>query len=260
MIRAGAILILLALCGPAGAAPSSIPPADFASFAFEQHLGARLPLDVVLRSTDGQSVPLGSLFDGNPAIFDFEYDRCTTLCGVVLDQITATLGAIPLQAGHDYRLVAIDIDPATTPQQAADFARDHGALGEGVTVLTGDEPSIRRLAAATGFPYRRDEATGQYAHPAGLIVATPAGTISHYLLGLDWRPLDLRLALNEAAQAMIAAPAAQVLLFCYCYDPQTGRYDLAIGRLLELVGVATLLALAALVWVASRSPNRNRTA
>jgi protein SCO1/2 len=111
---------------------------------------------------------------------------------------------------------------------------------------------IARRQAAAGFPYRRDAATGQYAHPAGFVVATPDGTISRYLLGLDWRPLDLRLALVEAAGLRIAAPAGQVFLFCYCYDPKTGQYNLAISRLLKMVGATTLLAVAGIVALAAR--------
>jgi protein SCO1 len=247
-----ALLLAMTVMGPAAAAPSSIAPAHFAAFAFSQHLGAQLPLDTMLRDGDGKSERLGNLFDGKPVIIDFEYDRCTTLCGVMLDQITAALRGLPLKAGRDYRLVAIDIDPDVTPQQAANFARKHTVAGNGTSVLTGDAATIRRLADAAGFNYRRDDITGQYAHPAGFIVATPSGVISRYLLGFDWRPLDLRLALSEATQATIAVPAQAVLLLCYCYDPQTGRYDLAVGRLLEVVGATTLLAIAGLIWVASR--------
>ncbi|MGA8401358.1 MAG: SCO family protein [Stellaceae bacterium] len=258
MTRLALVLLAMLLATPARAAPSGIPAADFASFAFDQHPGAQLPLNVTLRSGGGKPVKLGSLFDGKPVLLDFEYDRCTTLCGVMLDQITTALRSLPLKAGGDYHLIAVDIDPDTTPQQAADFAKAHGAAGAGMTVLTGDEAAIRRLAEAAGFPYRRDPATGQYAHPAGLLVATPSGAVSRYLLGFDWRPFDLRLALTEAGKATIAAPAQAVLLFCYCYDPQTGRYDLAIGRLLDIVGAATLLAIAGLVWAAARRrPNGN---
>lgn len=253
MRRLPALLVTLLLAVPAAAAPSEIPATDFAALGFAQHPGAVLPLDVTLRAADGKPVRFGSLFEaGMPVLIDFEYDRCTTLCGVMLDQITAALTALPLQPGRAYRLVAIDIDPDVTPAQAAALAAAHGAQGEGMTVLTGGEASVRRIADAAGFPYRRDAETGQYAHPAGLVVATPSGAISRYLLGFDWRPLDLRLALTEAGHSAIAAPAAQILLLCYCYDPATGRYNLAIGRLLEAVGAATLLALAALVWAASR--------
>lgn len=253
MKRGTAILVALALVATAArAAPSTIPPSDFATFAFKQHLDAALPLNLILYGADGKPVRFGALFNGPPLLLDFEYDRCTTLCGVMLDQLTAALHALPLKPGRDYRLVAIDIDPEATPQQAADFAKAHGIDGDGPTVLTGDAAAIRRLAEAAGFPSRRDDATGQYAHPAGFVVATPDGTISRYLLGLDWRPLDLRLALAEAAGGGVAAPAQALLLFCYCYDPQTGRYDLAIGRLLQVVGAVTLLGVGRFVLAARR--------
>jgi protein SCO1 len=253
MRRGAGILVALALAaGPVRSAPSTIPPSDFATFAFDQNLGAALPLDLVLHGVDGKPVRLASLFDRRPILIDFEYDRCTTLCGVMLDQLTAALRALPERAGRDYRLVAIDIDPGATPQQAVDFAKAHAVDGPGTIVLTGDEPTIRRLADAAGFRYRRDNATGQYAHPAGFVVATPRGTISRYLLGLDWRPLDLRLALAEAAEGAVTAPAQAMLLFCYCYDPQTGRYDLAVGRLLQVVGAATLLVVAGIILASRR--------
>ncbi len=249
MRRAAAALLALVLAGPAAA---GLPPAEFAAFAFRQQPGARLPLEVELRDAAGRPLRLADLFGGPPVLIDFDYDRCTVLCGVLLDRIAAALAALPLRPGRDYRLVAIDIDPQATPQQAAAFAAAHGAAG--AAVLTGDAAAIRRLAEAAGFPYRRDPASGQYAHPAGLVVATPDGTISRYLLGLDWRPLDLRLALAEAAAAAVAPPADRVLLFCYHYDPQSGRYDLAVGRLLEIVGAASLAAVAGLVWAARRRP------
>jgi protein SCO1/2 len=257
MMRLATILLAMSLAAPVAAAPSTIPTADFAAFAFDQHPGRQLPLDVVLRGTDGRPVRFGSLFNSEPVLLDFEYDRCTTLCGVMLDQVTAALRSLPLKVGRDYRVVAIDIDPSATPQQAVDFAKAHGITDAGMSVLTGDADAIRRLADAAGFPYRRDPTSGQYAHPAGFLVATPSGVVSRYLLGFDWRPFDLRLALIGAAKATIAAPARAVLLFCYCYDPQTGRYDLAIGRLLEVVGATTMLVLAAVLWVACRRPDQN---
>ncbi|HEY1795940.1 MAG TPA: SCO family protein [Stellaceae bacterium] len=245
---AAALLFMLLLVQPgAAAAPSTIRPAEFGDFAFRQNLGAKLPLDAVLRGKGGKPVTLGSLFDGRPIVIDFEYDRCTVLCGTMLDRVSAAMA--PLTGA---RLVAIDIDPAATPEAAEKFAAAHGAT----TVLTGDEPTIRRIADAAGFPYRRDPTTGDYAHPAGFLVAAPDGTIARYFLGFDWRRLDLRLGVAEAAGHRIAAPAEQILLFCYCYDPQTGHYDLAVSRLLAAVGAATLLALAGTVGLAVRRAAR----
>jgi protein SCO1/2 len=250
------IALAAALAGAPALAASSIPAADFASFAFDQHPGARLPFDTVLRGPGGTPVAFASLFGRVPVVLDFEYDRCTTLCGTVLDQVTAALQALPLAGERDYRLAAIDIDPAASTDDAVAFAHAHGADGPGMTVLTGAPETVGRLADAAGFPYARDAATGQFAHPAGIIVATPDGRIARYLPGLSWRPLDLRLALAEAAGGAIAAPADRLLLLCYCYNPATGQYDVAIARLLRLVGAATLVTLAALVWRVARRPAR----
>jgi len=252
--RFAAVAAILAVAAATAiAAPrSTIPPADFADFAYRQNLGAPLPLDTMLRGPDGQPVALRSLFGTAPVLIDFEYDRCTTLCGVMLDQVIAALAAAHLRPGRDYRVAAIDIDPATTTRDAGAFAHEHGADGPGVTVLTGAPSAIRGIADAAGFPYRRDAATGQFAHPAGIVIATPDGHIARYLLGLSWRPFDLRLALIEAAGGGVAAPAEQVLLFCYCYDPQSGQYDLAVAKLLEIVGAVTLLGLGTIVFLAAR--------
>jgi protein SCO1/2 len=244
-------LAVLAASPAAGAPRSSIPATAFTNFTFIQHPGASLPLDVRLRGPTESPLRLGDLFTGPPVLLDFEYARCTTLCGVMLDQVTATLAALPLEPECDYRLI-VDIDPATTPQQAIAFARAHGADPPGMTVLTGDEAEIGRVADVAGFPFRHDPATGQYAHPAGFVIATPNGTISSYLPGLDWRPLDLRLGLVEAAGRRVAAPSGQAWLFCYYYDPKIGQYNLAIGRLLEIVGVTTVLAVGGIIALATR--------
>lgn len=253
------LCILLSLAsgsGNARAASSAIPAADFAALAFAQHPGVALPLDARFRTQDGHTSALGDFFGAVPVVIDFEYDRCATLCGVMLGQLTAALRDVPLAAGRDYRLVAIDIDPTTMPEDAEAFAKRHGADGPGMSVLTGDEPTIRRVADAAGFSYRRDAATGQFAHPAGFVIVTPDGRISRYMQGLDWRPLDLRLALVEAAGETIAAPTDRLLLLCYCYDPATGQYDLAVARLLQGLGAATLLTVGALVWMAARRVRR----
>jgi protein SCO1/2 len=238
----------------AAAAPASgIPANEFDTFAFQQHPGAALPLDAVFQDSQGRDVPLRKFFGTAPVLLDFEYDHCTTLCGVMLDRAVAALAALPLRAGRDYRVLAVDIDPAATPSDAEAFLRKHGADKPGTVVLTGKEKAIRRLAQAAGFPFRRDEASGQFAHPAGFVIVTPAGHVARYLLGLDWRQLDLRLALDEAAEGKISAPADRVLLFCYCYNPKTGQYDVAVAKLLEVVGAATVLTLGGFIGLVVRS-------
>jgi protein SCO1/2 len=94
-----------------------------------------------------------------------------------------------------------------------------------------------------GFRYAWDEDTKQFAHPAGILVATPEGRISHYLFGVEYSPKDLRLALVASGKGHIGNVVDQVLLLCYQYDPKTGRYSAQILNVLRIAGVATLLAL-----------------
>ena len=254
-------LVLAAMpLSPAGAR-STLDADTLAALAFRQHPGARLPLDTVLRSEDGRAVHLGQYFGSRPVVLVFDYLRCKTLCGVVLGGLAAALDPLPLDAGRDYEVVAVSIDPRDTPADAAaakarDLARyHHAAAASGWHFLVGREDAIRRLADAAGFSYRYDAAIDQYAHPAGLIVASPDGTIARYILGVDYRPLDLRLAITEAAQGKISAPLSHLLLLCYGYDPQQGRYTPQIEKAMILVNFAGVLGFVAIIAAIHRRRN-----
>jgi protein SCO1/2 len=260
------LLVLVGvLAAPSARAHSSLPAAALKDLAFVPHPGARLPLDAALRDEHGRAVQLGDFFDGKPVLLVFDYFRCETLCGTVLEQLSGALGALDLKPGADYALVAVSIDPRETPDDAARMKREHLAQGPlaadlgGLHFLVGTAAEVRRIADAAGFPYRYDPAIGQYAHPAGFVLASPAGTIARYILGIAYRPLDLRLGLVEASRGSIAAPVAHALLLCYGYDPVTGRYNLAVHRLLVITGLLTIAAIGALIAVAARGGARRPT-
>ena len=261
-----AALALLAL--PASAAPvSSVPPDAFAGLAFDQHPGAALPRDGVLRDADGRSVTTGSLFRENrPVVLVFDYFACRTLCGLVLGDLAAALAQVPLTPGRDYGVVAVSIDPRETPADAAALRARHFARNPELAAASrflvgadGDADGVKRLADAVGFHYRYDPGLGQYAHPAGVVLVAPGGTVSRYILGIGYQPIDLRLGLVEASHGAIAAPASHLLLLCYGYDPANGRYDAAVGNLLRVTGTASVLALGGVVLLASRTTSK-RTA
>jgi protein SCO1 len=250
-----AIIVLRAVPSVAG---SSLPPSQFGGLGFEQHPGAMLPLDAQLFDEDGRGVALGDYF-GRPVLLVLEYLHCPNLCGATLAGLVQAADRIP--AAQDFAVVAISIDPRESPADArrakAEYlARATRPLPARWHFLTGTAPEIGRIAARIGFRAVYDRDIDQYAHPAGLIVATPAGAIARYFQGIDYDPADLSRALNEAAAERVAAPASPRLLLCYGYDPVTGRYSLLIGRVLQIAGGATAAALGLAILLSLRRERR----
>lgn len=239
------------------------PAAPLASVAIEQKLGSPLPLDAVFRDESGALVPLQKYFSTRPVVLAFVYYRCPMLCSYVLEGLRQSLRGMSLSAGRDFEVVAVSIDPADTSAgarvQKDDFAKGYGRRGAeaGIHFLTGEESSIRRAADAAGFRYEKDKETGEFAHAAGIFVATPGGRLSKDFYGIEYAPRDLRLALVEASSGRVGTPVDRLILLCSHYDPATGRYSLAVLKLVRIAGAATALALGAMVVVFVR---RERTA
>ncbi|HEX3843677.1 MAG TPA: SCO family protein, partial [Steroidobacteraceae bacterium] len=173
-------------------------PADTLDLGIKQHMGAALPAGVTLRDGTGRRVQLGDLFRGEPVVLVLDYLRCRNLCGVVLEHTAKMLSLTPLTAGRDYQVVAISIDPRDGPADSRAARTKYLAGLPRATAaawhfLTGPEASVRAVADAVGFHYRYDPAIDQFAHPAGIMIVTPGGTVARYLLGVGFRPLDLRL-------------------------------------------------------------------
>ena len=245
-----ALLLLLAVTAPA-AAQSAFTAAQLSDLTFHQHPGAALPLDTPLTDEAGKQISLGSFFGhARPVIVVLDYLHCKTLCGFVLSDLVQSLDRVPLDAGTDFEVLAISIDPHDGP---ADSRAARGqylartAHPGGWHFLTGDDADIRSIAAAIGFPYLYDAAADQYAHPAGITIAAPNGTIARYILGVDYAPLDLRLGLTEASHGTISSPATALLLLCYCYDPATGRYSAQIDTAMRILGGATVLGIGLMI-------------
>jgi len=254
----GLALLVALVAARSAAGYSSLSPEATHALGFHQHPGAALPFAAGFRDGTGHAVQLGNYFHGEPVVLVLEYLRCRTLCGLVLEDVASALARVPLAAGRDYQVVAISIDPRDGPADAQAararyLAGAAPATSAGWHFLTGSPEAIRAVADAVGFSYRYDPAIDQYAHPAGITIATPGGRIARYILGLGYRPLDLRLALSEAATDRISSPVTDLLLLCYCYDPGTGRYSFAIRNVTRALCVATLLGLLALGLRLSRA-------
>jgi protein SCO1/2 len=241
---------------------ASVVPQPIREVGFDQRLDERVPLDVEFRDDQGRAVQLGEYFGRKPVVIAFVYYDCPMLCTMVLSSITSTLGVLSLTPGEDFELVMVSFDPRETPELAAskkaEYLRryDRPEAAAGWHFLTGDPSSIERLTKAAGFRYAWDDETQQFAHPAGIVVLTPDGRLARYLFGLEYGPRDLRLALVEASAGRIGTAVDAALLYCYHYDPMTGRYGLVVMRVLRVAGAATVLALGTFVFIMVR---RERT-
>jgi protein SCO1 len=227
-------------------APSQTMPLPLREIGFDQNIDQKLPLDTTFRDESGRSVALSTYYGEKPVLLAFVYYTCPMLCTQVLNAMTSTISTLSLDAGRDFELVLVSIDPRETPAQAAakkaEYLHRYKRPGAeaGWHFLTGDEPEIKKLAKAAGFRYAWDEQTQQYAHPTGIIVTTNDGRPARYLFGIEYGPRDLNLALVEASEGKVGTFADQLLLFCYHYDPMTGRYGLYIMRAIRIAGVATV--------------------
>jgi protein SCO1/2 len=245
------LLFGLWLLGAAEAHPA-LAGQPLPDLAFRPHPGAALPLQATFRDERGRTEPLSSFFTGKPVVLVLEYLRCRTLCGLTLQRLIAALDALPLDAGRDFRLVAISIDPRDTPEDAGAAKRRylsgyrHPDAGRGVHFLTGPETSLREIAEAIGFPYEYDAVLDQYIHPAGFVVATPDGRISRYLFGIDPGSVELQAALAEAARGQQHDVFGQILLLCHAAGLPTGRYS---GPILAAFAVANIVGTAVLIGV-----------
>lgn len=240
-------LMLLMLAGP----PKGVK--------FEQHLDAQVPVDLTFRDSSGKEVTLRDCLDGQPAVLALVYYQCPMLCTLVLNGLVRSLKACPLEAGRDFRVIALSIDPTETPELALkkkmSYVDSYGkGDGSGWRFLTGEESAIRKVADAVGYRYRYVPESGQYAHPAGLVVLTPGGRAARYLYGVEYPSRDLRLALVEAGNGKIGTAVDELLLVCFHYDPATGKYGFAIVTALRVGGGLTVLGIAWLIWRLARRP------
>ncbi|TAH37382.1 MAG: SCO family protein [Planctomycetota bacterium] len=232
----------------------------------DQRLGETVPLDLRFRGEDGAEVRLGDCFRDRPVLLALVYYECPSLCSMVLNGLVDGLREVGFTPGADFEVVIASIDPGETPELAA--AKKQAYLGRygrpetaaGWHFLTGTQDPIARLADAAGFRYVYDASTDQYAHGAVIYTLTPAGVLSRYLFGVDYPPRDLRLALVEASEGRIGTLADAVLLRCYHYDPESGRYGFAIFTALRVGAAVTLLGLAALIFLLLRRERRARAA
>ncbi len=227
----------------------------------DQKLNDSIPLNLTFRDEHGNPVELAQYFGSKPMILSLVYYNCPMLCTQVLNGLDRSLQLIPMEIGKDFNVVTVSIDPTERPVLAEAkqvmYAGMYGRPGavQGWHFLTGDEPQIKQLADSVGFRYAYDPDSKQYAHASAIMLLTPEGKISRYFYGITYPARDLRLGLDEASEGKIGSPVDQVLLFCYHYDPHTGKYGLIVSRVIQISGFLTILIGGILLIVLFRGEN-----
>jgi protein SCO1/2 len=248
-MKFAAVLLLISACCSASDTPPL--PKELQGIGIEQHLGAALPLDASFRNEQGQAVALGTYFGKRPVLLALVYYRCPMLCTQILSGIVSGLRPLSLAPGRDFDVVAISIDPEDTPQTASakrdEYTRRYSrsASTNGWHFLTGTDDAIHAVTDAVGFHYRFDAKSNMFIHASGIMIASPEGRLARYFYGVEYEPKDLKLGLIEASGNKIGSLSDQILLFCYHYDPASGKYTTAVLRALRLAGILTVALMAA---------------
>jgi protein SCO1/2 len=249
---------------PTQGTSNGMPPA-LQKVGIEQKLDSQLPFDAEFKDENGKIVKLGEYFGkGRPVILAFVYYECPMLCNEVLNGLTGSLKGLSFDAGKEFDVVAISFDARENDKadlaknkKASYLARyERKAAENGWHFLTGTQSEIDKATQAAGFNYVYDEKTEQFAHAGGIMIVTPQGRLARYFYGIDYSPRDLKFGIMESAEGKIGNPAEQLYLYCFHYDPSTGKYGLTILRVMRLAGIATILGLGGMLFVFWRRNKR----
>jgi protein SCO1 len=227
-----------------------------------QHLNQQLPFDAAFVDETGKSVTLGDYFGKRPAILSLVYYNCPLLCSEEMDGLTSALEMVKLTPGKDFDVILISIDPSETPDLAAKrkafYLKRYGRVetAAGWHYLTGQRPAIDAVTNAVGFGYVRvpgpDGRLSQFAHASSIEIVTTNGRLAQYYLGVEYSPKDMLLGLIEASGNKIGSPVANILTYCYHYDPQTNKHSLVIVRVVQLSGMVTVAGLGGFMFLMFR--------
>lgn len=231
----------------------------------DQQLDAQLPLDIPFRNDQGQIVRLGDYFGDKPVLLALVYYECPMLCGLIVNGMLDALRDVAFDPGKEFTVLVVSFDPEEThvlahanKQVFLDRYERPGAEF-GVHFLVGEEASIRALTDAVGFRYEYVDETEEYAHASGIYIATPSGRMSRYFYGIEYAPRDIRLGLVEASKHRIGSPVDRILLFCYHYDPETGKYGLLIHRVINTACITTASLLGLFLVVMYKREHRKES-
>jgi protein SCO1/2 len=247
---------------PLRAQQATTPPI-LREVSIAQNLNKQIPADLMFHDESGKSVRLGDYFGKKPILLSLVYFDCPALCTEVLNGELRTMRSISLDLGKDFDAVTVSFEPKDTPALAKAkrdvYAGQYGRAGaaENWHFLTGEQQSIDAMTQAVGFHYAYDSANRQYAHAAAIMVLTPDGRIARYFYGVQYPARDVRLGLVEASAGKIGTPTDQALLYCYQYDPMTGKYGLVVMNVVRAAGGLTVLVLGLFMWIMFRRDRKS---
>jgi len=234
------------------------PDSVLTAIGIDQKLDAVIDPATQFRDENGESVNVGHYLGNKPIILTPVYYECPMLCSMQLNGLVKALRVMPFTAGKEFQIVTFSIDPKEMPEQALEKKRHYvhdyarAEAGQGWHFLTGTPESIQKLTGEVGFRYMYDTYTKQWAHTSGLVVLTSEGRVSQYFYGIEYDPRALRYSLIAASNGKIGSVVDHVLMYCFQYDATTGKYSLAIMRVIRAAGITTILALVSFMVVGSR--------
>jgi protein SCO1/2 len=239
-------------------------PAILKSVGIDQNLGQQVPLELSFRDEAGRTIQLREFFGARPVLLNLVYFKCPGLCTQALNDVSRSLNGLSESAGEQFDVITVSFDPREGPELAAEkkahylrgYRRPTAAAGW--HFLTGPKESIDTLTRAVGFRYRWDEANQVFAHATAIIVLTPQGKISRYFYGVEAPPTDLHHAILDASNNDVGKPAERVLLYCFRYDPATGKWGLIVSRLLKVLGAITIVAVGLTIGIQVTRERRRR--
>ena len=238
--------------------PAGVRPPGLKNVGIRQNLNQQIPPDLSFKDDLGRRVRLADYFGKKPMVLNLVYYNCPMLCGELLSGLESSLRMMKFDVGKEFDVITVSFDPRETPEMAAkkkaEFLKRYQRAGaeQGWHFLVGEQDAIDALTNAAGFEYQYNEKTQQFAHVTAIMILTPEGKIAQYYYGVEYPPKDLRLGLVEAGRGRIGSLVDQLLLYCYHYDPEQGKYSAVILRVLRLAGVATMLFLGTFIFLMIR--------
>ncbi|PKK83134.1 MAG: SCO family protein [candidate division Zixibacteria bacterium HGW-Zixibacteria-1] len=264
-----AVIVLLIIMVLFSVSPGQVieeNPKKLKGIGVNEHPGNQIPLDLTFTADDGREVKLAEYFNqGKPVILIMGYYTCPMLCNLVFNGVRDVVKEMDWVPGKQFQILTVSIDSTETPVLAAAKKKnyiesiDKAGVENGWVFFTGPAQRSRALADAIGFEYYYDEDNKQYAHAAVITILTPDGKISRYFYGIQFKELDVRLALMEAAEGKVGNTIDRLILYCYHYDPSAGSYTIFAANIMKLGGLATLVLLGALIFFLWLKGSRKKT-